>query len=215
MITSSDPEYGLTKKIKQGKSRMSTHMDELARWIEATWNVVVLNVIFDEPHRGRLQIILEHPQHVAVFSKEYNFDEVKTNAIANKFGEVCMRHSVSNIRADKPFVVFSAFSPIARAETDNKISDADIAALIQRIGNKDLWEISRFFGHVTFFFFTDEQKEKNMAEGKKCIYAKMYFDLLILHDEFGYLSNEEFTVSFDSKHNFDKNYQSNWYYYYK
>lgn len=215
MITSSDPEYGATRQIKRGLNRLSPHLAELASWIEATWNVVVLNVIYDLPHRPRLQIILEHPHHITIFEKDYNFDEVKTNAIAKKFSEILGLHSLQSYQIDKLFLVFSAFSPIAQAEADNKISDDEIAALIEKIGNPDLWEISRFFGIVTFLFFTDEQKERYEAEGKKITYAQMYFALVKRHDEFGYLNPEEFTVSFDSKHNFDKNYQSNWYYYYK
>lgn len=43
----------------------------------------------------------------------------------------------------------------------------------------------------------------------------MYFAILKPHDEFDYLVQESFTVAFDSKQNFDNNYQGNWFYYYK
>ena len=43
----------------------------------------------------------------------------------------------------------------------------------------------------------------------------MYFEILRPYDEFDYLSGDDFAVNFDSKQNFDENYESNWYYYYK
>ncbi|EMI24347.1 hypothetical protein RESH_05068 [Rhodopirellula europaea SH398] len=109
--------------------------------------------------------------------------------------------------------MFSAFAPIAKEEADGLIPELEIKALKKRIANPDLWEISRCFGHVTFFFFTDEQVKKH--EGKKDEYAAMYFELLKPHDEFGYLKRIQFKINFDSKQNFDNNFESNWYYYYK
>ena len=35
------------------------------------------------------------------------------------------------------------------------------------------------------------------------------------YDEFNVVKSEEFILRFDSKENFDNNYESNWYYYYK
>jgi hypothetical protein len=64
-------------------------------------------------------------------------------------------------------------------------------------------------------FYTDAQANAYAAEGKREEYARKYFEMLKPYDEFGYLSEDTFVVHFDSKQNFDENYQSNWYYYYK
>ena len=88
-------------------------------------------------------------------------------------------------------------------------------ALKARIGNPHIWEISRCFGYVTFFFFSDDQVRRYEEEGKRGIYARMYFELLKPHDEFDYLRESDFNVKFDSKQNFDDNYRGNWLYYYK
>jgi hypothetical protein len=103
----------------------------------------------------------------------------------------------------------------AKQEADSHISETDIEALKKRIANPDLWGISRCFGYVTFFFFTDEQVKNYEAQGKKDEYATMYFEILKPHDEFGYLKRRHLKIGFDSKQNFDENYESNWYYYYK
>jgi hypothetical protein len=47
------------------------------------------------------------------------------------------------------------------------------------------------------------------------VYAEEYARLVEPYDEFGYLKQAGIAVYFDSKENFDTNYESNWYYYYK
>ena len=64
-------------------------------------------------------------------------------------------------------------------------------------------------------FYTRDQVKRYVAKGCKESYARRYFEILKPYDEFGYLTEQEFTVNFDSKQNFDDNYAGNWYYYYK
>ena len=202
MIKISDKEYKDTKRIKQGKMHLVAPFDELAQWISSTWNVVVLNVMYDyerNVHRPRLQIILEHESHLETFLSGVNFDLGKQNAISTKFLEIIGRDKTHRFDVDKLLVVFSAFAPLAMEEADSQISNREIKNLKKQIGNPDLWEISRFSVHVTFFFFTDDQVKRYENEGKKTLFAKMYFDLLKPHDEFGYFDEEIFVVNFDSK----------------
>ncbi|MFL5327500.1 MAG: hypothetical protein ACJ8C4_01185 [Gemmataceae bacterium] len=218
MITSSDEEYKSTKRIKQGKARLAEPFGELAAWISDRWHVNVLNVIYDRRnnlHPPRLQVILEHKSEAQVFHEGGNFDRKKQEEIASKFTQINSLHTQRGYDVDGLFVVFSAFAPLAREEADSKISKSDIDALKKRIGNPELWEISRFFGYVTFLFFTDAQAKEYAANGKQTEFAQMYFEILKPHDEFDYLNQGDFTVALDSKQNFDENYESNWYYYYK
>ncbi len=218
MIVSSDPEYKATKRIKRGTARLAPPFDELAAWISSNWRVTVLNVIYDpsnELHPPRLQVILEHQKDADSFFDGFNFNEEKQEAIASRFLEIVNRQPTHGYDADGLFVVFSAFAPIARQEADEKISEEQIEALKRRIGNRDLWVITRSFGHVTFMFFTDAQAKAYAAAGKREEYARKYFEILKPNDEFRYLSEKDFVVNFDSKQNFDDNYESNWYYYYK
>jgi hypothetical protein len=218
MITSSDREYKVTKKIKQGKKRLQPPFDELARWIGSKWNVTVLNVTYDRAnslHAPRLQVILEHKMHARKFHRGFNFDKDKQNAIASRFLEIIGRDGAHDFDVDGLFVVFSAFAPLAREEADSQISDEEIQSLKARMGNPDIWEILRLFGHVTIFFFTDAQVKRYEAGGKKQEYARIYYEILKPHDEFGYLKERDFKIDFDSKQNFDENYESNWFYYFK
>ena len=213
-----DNEYKETKQIKLGKTQLAAPFDELATWISDRWRVTVLNVIYsprNELHPPRIQVILEHDRDAQVFRDGYNFDRKAQLDIASQFRQIVNRELYCEYDDNGLFVVFSAFAPLAREEADSKISDGEIDALKRRIGNPDLWEISRFFGQVTFMFFTDAQAKEHSAQGLQVEYARMYFEILKLHDEFNYLTQEGFSVTFDSKQNFDDNYQSNWFYYYK
>jgi hypothetical protein len=218
MITSSDREYTSTKLIKQGKTKLLAPFDELAGWISSTRNVTVLNVIYDRRnslHAPRLQVIVEYQSHAEKFRRGANFDRRQQDAIAKKFLEIIRRDDKCKFDVDDLFVVFSAFAPIAKEEANGLISERDIRALKKRIANPDLWRISRCFGDVTFFFFTDKQVKKYEENGKNCEYGTMYYELLKPHDEFGYLKRRYFKINFDSKQNFDDNFESNSFYYYR
>lgn len=218
MIMTSDREYKLTRRIKQGKKHLQPPFAELAQWIADRWNVTVLNVICDRAnslHAPRLQVILEYETHVGRFRRGMNFDEEKQQAIADKFLEILDRDKTNSFDVDGLFVVFSAFTPLAIEEADTQLSEKDIKLLKRQINNQDLWEVSRCFGHVTFFFYTDDEMKRYEAAGKKEEYARLYYNLLKQHDEFGYLRERDFKVNFDSKQNFDKKYGGNWFNYYR
>lgn len=218
MITSSDPEYLATKLIKQGNAKIAEPLRSLADWIANTWNVNVLNVIYDKRnqiHGPRLQIILEYESDVSVFRTEFSFDENKTTAILAKYSTLVDLRQLNSYDHLGQFVVFSAFRPIAKQEADSQISTIQISSLVDAIANPDIWTISRFYGYVTFLFYTDVQVQKNQSLGMRKLYTEKYFSLLKPFDEFGYLSLDSYSIHFDSKENFDQNYESNWYYYYK
>lgn len=218
MITPSDREYKATKRIKQARTRVAPPFDELRAWIGSTWQVTVLNVIYDPAnglHAPRLKVIVEHQEDTQRFRDGYNFDKAKQDAVASKFLEIISTEEADEYNVDGLFVVFSAFAPIAKEEADSRLSEEEVEALKTRIANPDLWVIHRCYGQVTFMFYIDAQARAYEAKGQKELYARMYFEILKPYDEFGYLEEEEFAVSFDSKQNFDDNYGSNWYWYCK
>jgi hypothetical protein len=217
MITTSDREYKATKEIRQGKKSLSPPFDELARWIAAKWNVTVLNVVYDRPnslHAARVQVILEHEADERKFHRGVTFDPEKQAAIKGRFLEIIGRTPSHGYDVTRLFVVFSAFAPIARQEADAQIQNQEVEAFKRELRNPDIWTISRCFGYVTVFFFTDEQAKRHESEGKKLEYARRYFELLKPRDEFGYLKQDDYTIGFDSKQNFDEKYEGSWFNYY-
>ena len=113
------------------------------------------------------------------------------------------------------FVIFTAFEPVARVEANESVTDQEINRLKKELNDDDLWEISRLFDSVTFFFYTDEQVKDARQRGVLGKYSRKYSKIVEKYDEFGYHKIRPVSASLDSKENFDTNFQSNWYYYYK
>lgn len=86
---------------------------------------------------------------------------------------------------------------------------------ITSFNNKDIWTVSIGFTIPTFFMFTDEKVKEYDKPEIKNVWAEKYFDFVKPFDEFNYFKREDIQILIDSKENFDNNYESNWYYYYK
>jgi hypothetical protein len=193
-------------------------MADLAEWVASEWHVPVLNIIHDHidvshKTRRRLQVIFEHSHERRKFCDGHNFDPLKQQAIAARFAELAKGQGPARYDVDGLLVVFSAFAPLAREEADNQISEAEITALQERIADPHLWTIHRCFGRVTFMFYTNEQAQSHAEAGLRDTYADHYFEILQKYDEFHYCQRARFSVEFDSKENFEKNYSGSWFYY--
>jgi hypothetical protein len=233
LIESSEIEYKKTKLIKQGKNRIEKEFESIAKWISEKYNVNVLDIqqeFMSHNNMVRIAVHLETSEDELKFHESNdrwsNFDSKKQTEIAEKlvgnsnlikiptnktFGKILKRKPA----AKDIFVSFSAFKPIAMEETNTLIPEKRVSELQVELGIPEIWTISRCFDSVTLFVHKDEQKEKikNSAEFK--LIENKYFELLKEYDEFNYWKKEEFRIGIDSKQNFDENYESNWYYYYK
>ncbi|MGJ8654781.1 MAG: hypothetical protein ACSHX8_16085 [Opitutaceae bacterium] len=220
MITPSDKEYQETKQLKRGKKALREPFQEMAIWISERKNKNVLNVVYDPPKgvlkRPRIKIIVENSGSEPLFSRDkFISEKADEPEIIEHFKGIIERDQLSGFGTEDMFVVFSNFSEVAKQDVDNQITEKDLERIIKRIGNPEIWKIVRCFGSVTFMFHTEEQKERHEKEGFRSKYASEYFNELKPHDEFGYLDRDSYQVYFDSKQNFDENYQSNWFYYFR
>ncbi len=221
MITPFDETYLETKRILLGEARLKPEFAPLAGWIDQTFGVRTLNILYDTMESGkrpRLEICFEFGTAKAAFYDPLTslYDREKQKAIAEKFKESIREQNLSGrYLTEDVWVIFGSFEPVARTEAFNNLPEQQVAELKRSLGNPDLWEISQYGGIVTFFLYTDRQvKQYEPGETKKQ-WADRYFDLVKPYDTFGYLSRDAFDICLDSKENFDKNYSSNWYYYYK
>ncbi len=216
MIAPSDIDYKETKLIKQGKRSLNKDFKELADWINSKYNLNVLNIYFDNikpDNRSRLNIIFEFKNDALKFSKgEFgNFYKKDQEIIAYKFEELnSSKYKITNL-----FVIFTAFEPIAKIEANENVTKKEILNLKNKLNIKDLWEISNMFSGVTFFFYTDQQVKNYNTNEMKEILISEYYQILRKYDEFSYFTKNNIFFAIDSKENFDKNYHSNWFYYYR
>lgn len=220
MITYSDREYKETKLIKQEKRKLNPQFSEISQWISTTYDVRVLNIVYDKAnqlHAPRLQVILEHEEDTAKFSDSLfeNSNKLDRNRTGEKFEDLAQQNGTTDYEFDGLFVVFSAFSRIAKEEVDSKVSDRSLKNFENSLKNPDLWKISRCFGNLTFFFNTENQAHHYRKKGMREQYSQGYFKLLKQHDEFNYLQESSYHVDFDSKENLDNNFEGNLFYYYR
>lgn len=232
----SDKEYKATKQIMLGKTTMDTDFVELANFIDTTFGVRTINIIYDtidKEKRPRLNICFEFEREKQSFNENnghFNFDNNKQKVIADKFKQTLKKQQIvkkkglfdfftksqtEKYKTDNIWVFYSAFEPIAKIEANENIPQSKVAQLKNELDNKALWEISRAFSGSTFFLYTDEQAKCYENSETRKIWADKYFDLLEPYNEFGYFKRDNFNIYLDSKENFDNNYESNWYYYYK
>ncbi|QDT66243.1 hypothetical protein [Calycomorphotria hydatis] len=209
--------YKTTKRLKQGKSRLRQPFRAMSDWIESEFKVSVLNVTYKSPTKYRkpqIQVVVETEKDVEVFYSGINSDESKRNKVTGHFCQIVAANDNYKFETDRLLVTCSAFVPAARHEVHGLIPQESIDALAEQIGNPDIWLIRRFFVDcITFFFYTDDQVAQYISEGLKREYGDLYFRLLKPFDEFSYISRDGFKVHFDSKQNFDENFDSNWMYY--
>jgi hypothetical protein len=144
-----------------------------------------------------------------------DYDKIVQKRVQERFETILAEQDDHRFNIDGLFVVFAAFESVARIEANESVTKNDMDQLKAKLNNNDLWEISRLFDTVTFFFYTDAQVKHYEAAGLRDAYAGEYARLVQPHDEFGYLRRRGVLAYFDSKENFDTNYESNWYYYYK
>jgi hypothetical protein len=235
MIMPSDKEYTQTKRIILGIEKIKPEFVPLAKWIDKKYGVKTINIIYDTlyENKPRLQICFEFDFEKNKFVNQgvTYYDKVKQKEIADKFKEIIEQQGLSeksnslftffkskkNIQyqTENLFVIYGAFEPIAKIESTQKITKEISDKFITELNNLDIWTISIGFTIPTFFMFTDNKvKEYDKPEIKKK-WADKYFELVKPFDQFNYIKREDIQVFIDSKENFDNNYESNWYYYYK
>src|SRR5579872_5630158 len=95
MIMPSDKEYKMTKQIMLGERTMNPDFIELARWIDKTYEVKTINIIYDtfiaaRKKQSRLQICFEFERESLQFRDGVlgNFHSDKQITIAKKFKEI-------------------------------------------------------------------------------------------------------------------------------
>ena len=220
MIVPSDKDYKRTKAVKKSKRSLASPFKELADWISSRYDANVLNIeysVITPGNRPRLYVILEKSSEESKFRDDsnMNFNCEIEKEILEEFISIIQKKGSSDFKKDGLFVVFSAFERVARIEANDSIPDSKIKKLKKQLNNKELWEISRCFDSVTFFFYTDQQLANSEKDGLRKVYARKYFDLISYYDEFGYISPDNISVCFDSKQNFDEKYDGSWFYYYR
>ena len=195
MISPSDKEYKMTKQIMFGKTIMNPDFRQLADFIDQTFGVRTLNIIYDTIDNGkrpRLGVYFEFEQEKQSFNENNgfaNFDSKKQKLIADKFKQILNNQGIEKKKGlfdfltksargkyntDNIWIYYSAFEPIARDEANERVPQNRVAQLQSELNCKELWEISRCFSGTTFFLYTDEQVKQYENSDMRKLWADKY-----------------------------------------
>jgi hypothetical protein len=178
----------------------------------------------------RLSVVLERTDQCRVFlTAPYMFDKRKQKTVARLFTQSLREEDLraihrrpsgeqhSAVHADEIFVYFADFEHVAKQEVhDLATTGPGLDEFTASLGIADqFWCTQRLSGPPIVFVHTDEQARALKASDLPVTWADTYFEIAKRHDDFGYLARAEITIQVDSKENFDANYSSNWFYYFK
>lgn len=229
--TPRDPDYLRAKRIKQGKSRVEPVYDTFIERFQLEYGVRPLAVFVGVMARPRglgktprLTVVLERTdQRRAFHTAPYLADKRKQKAVARLFTDSLQKRGLqaafrlAEVTAEEIFVYFADFEYVAKQEVhDLATASAELDKFTASLGIGDqFWCSQRLSGAPIVFVHTDEQARAIEASDLPVTWADTYFEIAQGHDEFGYLTRAEITIRIDSKENFDANYSSNWFYYFK
>lgn len=218
MIAPSDESYLETKRIRKLGRGLDGPFQELAMWIASTYSVRVVNVRQDTvgpDDRPRLEVILERSSEVVRFREigSINFDQEVQRQVKSEFLSLCRQCGRPFHDERRLFVVFSALEPVARWEACSKIRQSQLDQIVVSLGIPDLWCLRLSFDHLLIFFYTESQAAKNESSALRGQIESKVCSLIRPHDEFGFFQSDRVASRVDSKENFDRVYQGNWFNY--
>ena len=186
MYTPGDKSQFIARAIKNGKHQPDADDQEILDWITDQFDVRAL--FFFRETRGQQQLIhliLDTPEDV----KKLQSNQASSKAIAEKF----------------PFPeVIVTYRPLKELSQEilTEMRTDDERAILKTF--ESVWTISQNI----IFYFTDKQLNENQVNGTS---DNIREELKKVDDQYGV--SQEFR--FDSKEVFDRDYESNWYYYWK
>ena len=112
----------------------------------------------------------------------------------------------------KTFIVYNSFEHVAVEELYDSISNKVIKNLKREIG-EEIWVIKIFFSLICVMTYKNYQI--NLCEKKyKFKILNTIYQELKKNDFYGFITDyNQVNIRFDSKENFDTNYEGSWFYY--
>lgn len=240
MYLSSDKLYKLSKEALRGIKQEIIY-EKLIKWTKEQFDIKVIYIDFaieNKDNRPRLHLILETQKDYQKILKKEGYNKKIQCAIAKKFNELLIiENKKIGIETEKNifekiffnfgfksktkqifqniWVCYSDFLTVYSSEISDEFSKDKKDELIKKYKKDNIWEIHMSSFYITIFLEKENQIEKSRNEP---LFEKLkdeYFEIVKTNDEFGLFKKELINLAFDSKENFDKNYNSSWFYYYR
>ena len=230
LITLNDPGFTLLCRVKRGEAALPQRWAPFVAAFRRRFGIGPMWVELDEVstsgRRSRLTVVLERTAEDAEFSPR----AFTPNRSAERSVRRLLQRTYPSLRRSggltgvlsgpvdfySLFVVFADFERLAIEQAHTAVTPREVKGLEERLNLGDrFWCTSRFWGPPVVFVFTESEAAHLRDSGETVRFADLWYAAAKGHDEFGYLSRDAVSVRVDSKENFDLNYASNWYYYFK
>lgn len=225
MYNSTDKSYKRARAIKKGEFKLAPIHQEFVDRASKLLSINVLDFELEtkETHKGYKQqvvgLIIDRIEDSERLRNNVSIQQVIAQRfIAYMSSTSEKERSSDTLKKDvwpltiNPYPeILVFFYPLERVEkslAEIKIKDEWVKTLETF---PEFWTLSQ----DVIFLQTDEQLQNCKAIGLEDKLINAYLQLIKKHDEFGYLGAHSVSLRFDSKESFDRNYNGNWYYYWK
>jgi hypothetical protein len=225
MYSAKDKSHQRARAIKKGEYKLNPAHQQFVDWASDLLGTKVLDFELEtkETSKGYKQqivaIIVERIADEERLEKDYGKQQViaqryitylsSTPEIVRRTDPLKKDAWPITINPYPEILVF--FYPLERVE--KSIAETNIKADWEKTLTTfpEFWTLSQ----DVIFLHTNEQCANRASSGLEAKLTEAYLKLIKRYDEFGYLGVHSISFRFDTKESFDKNYDGNWYYYWK
>jgi hypothetical protein len=220
MYTPADKSQVQARAIKQGKYKLAAVHGKITDWITKQFGVHALDFSCEtrETSKGSPQQLIHVIVETGEDVKKIQADRANNLKIAERFLQYFKSTNPGDLMLDALKADVFAFETNPHPEiivTCRPLKELD-KNVIQEIREDEQRAVLKTFECVwtismaVVFYYTDSQIKENLANG---ISAKINEELARVDTKYGI--DRGTAYRFDSKETFDRDYESNWYYYWK
>jgi hypothetical protein len=201
------------QELSLDKEILKKDYEEIIKYISETYNLNIHKISFTLLTYQTKKLIrfeikldkypLNHFEYLDLIGKEITlYITEKEFELQNKY------------KAEEIFTFFSSFEQEEQERIYSHLPN-ELNFLKQSINNKDIWIIKNvFYTRIVVFFYSNYQlPDKTEKERISNILKEYIFSSLKKFDINNILDKNEIIIEFDTKENFDTNFESNWYFY--
>lgn len=209
MYTLGDRSQLQAHVIKTGQHKLAKEHQEVIDWINTTFDVRVLDFYFEMKQKQLVHLILED-----VKTLQSNRDAAK--AIAGRFLQYFKSNSGKTDDVTKGDAFSSSTNPFPEIIVTYRPLDVPDSEVISKIIQDEKYAALKTFENVwtmsmgVIFYYTDREVKENETNGMSDKISKTIEAI-----DAKYADGQSASYRFDSKESFDRDYQSNWHYYWQ
>jgi hypothetical protein len=236
MFFPTDKFYKETKEILKGNQRLPDIYKDLIDWIQKNLDARIINIKYDKIENSntpRLKLVTWSQSDYIKFQRQdqFAYNEEFQQMIASEFKRLVKIYDLGPTRlknlfkksknenqgfnTDDLWICYTDFSNVAKTEAMNMIPTEQTKNFKSKYIRDYIWDIHPNIYEIIIFYYTEQQiidhKNVNLFESIK----NEYYSMIKPYDEYGFYTKDSLKIRTDSKENFDNNFESSWFYYYK